>query len=85
MPEIKTKSPKADQDYVSKGTPDEKDERGRRKMDPSVQRQIKKATGELPDSVGQPKVTGDDESAAFKKAHELIEKLKTSKDFEKDF
>ena len=85
MPQIKTKSPQADQDYVSKGTPDDKDERGTRKLDPSVKRQIDKAKGELPDSVGVPAVSGADEAAVFRKAHDLIEKLNTSKEFDKDF
>ena len=85
MPQIKTKSPQADQDYVSKGTPDDKDERGTRKLDPSVKRQIDKAKGTLPDSIGVPAVSGADEDAAFKKADDLIQKLKTSKDHEQYF
>jgi len=85
MPEQKTKSPQADKTYVSSGKPFEEDERGKRKLDPSVKRQISKAKGELPDSVGVPSVHGSDEDGAFKKADALIQRLKESKNTEQYF
>lgn len=78
MPAQKTKKT-PDVDYTSNSTPSQLDERGRRKLDPSVKKQITAAKGELPDGVGNPTVKGADEQAAFDAAHALIEKLKTDK------
>jgi hypothetical protein len=84
MPEQKTrKGP--DRTYVDAGKKFETDQFGKRKLDPDTQRQIKKATGELPNSVGQPKVVGSDEDEAFKRAHQRIAELKTSKVGVQDF
>lgn len=74
-----------DQDYTSSSTPSQLDERGRRKLDPSVKKQITAAKGELPDGVGNPTVKGADEQAAFDAAHALIEKLRTDKAGVQDF
>jgi hypothetical protein len=82
MPAVK---PKKDVDYTDTGLPPQTDDKGKRKLSPSVQKQVKAATGELPNSVGQPKVTGDVEDEAFKKAYERIEQLKKDKSGEQYF
>jgi hypothetical protein len=86
MPERKsTSTKKADRAYVDAGKDWETDQIGKRKVDPSVKRQIDKADGTLPNSVGQPAVKGADEGDVFKKAHERIAELRDSKKGVQDF
>jgi hypothetical protein len=81
----KTTKPGPDRTYVDAGKTWETDQIGKRKVDPSVKRQIKAANGKLPDSIGQPEVHGDSEAETFKKAHDRIAELRDSKEFDKDF
>ena len=75
------KAPKGEkQNYTNIGAPFATDEFGKRKLAPSEKRQVDKAHGTLPDSVGVPSVSGADEQKVFDEAHALIEKLKTSKE-----
>jgi hypothetical protein len=71
--------------YTNIDKPWATDDFGTRKLDPSVKRQIDKAHGTLPDSVGVPSVDGSSEQKVFDDAHALIEKLKTSKETTQDF
>ncbi len=86
MPTIRTKSRSADQQYTSKGTDDEKDERGKRAVQatPKDQKQIKKQigkdAGKPPPNSTQKHVKGDDESEVFDRAHALIALLRDSRD-----
>jgi hypothetical protein len=84
MPERKTKKT-PDETYTSNSTPSQLDERGKRKIDPSVAKILKDGTGALPDGVGNPVVKGSDEQKAFDDAYALIEKLKTDKSSDQYF